>query len=166
MQNKMQNSNNGSKQATVAQQQHAARMQARIAAVQQQRAQHAAARATKHAAQQLAAQQQAFAVAVQQLAAQHGIPVAQVQLALNPNNALGARANSATGTPSNPTVMVNGVAYKPTKAVHAIAALYPTRAACIAACIAAGINPSTASTQFSVYQLAARNAAAHAAKAA
>lgn len=108
----------------------------RIAALLVQRATNNANRAAKrnHAAGMLA---------VQQLCAQYGLPL--------PVMGTAARANSATNTPSNTSIMVNGVLYKPTKAVHAIAAQCNyVRKATIAACVAAGINAATASTQFAV----------------
>lgn len=124
------------------------RMQQRIAVVQ-------ALRASKHVARIAARQQAAFITQVQQLAAQYGINTAQVLKMHNSNNTA-ARANSGTATPSAAQVMVNGVPYKPTKAVHALCAANPTatRAQLLAMCAQHGINPATASTQVGLYRAA------------
>jgi hypothetical protein len=126
------------------------RMQQRIAVVQQLRA-------SKNAARKHAAAQAAFIAGVQQLAAQHGI--ANVQHLLHTGT---ARANSATVTPSNTSVVVDGVALRPCAAVHALCAKYPhyTRAQMVQLCTDNGINKATASTQVGVYRTAAAKAAA------
>jgi hypothetical protein len=94
-------------------------------------------------AQQAAlANQQAALAEIAQIQAKYGV---SVQLTAQP------RANSATPAPSSAAILVNGVYYNPCKAVHAICAMHSTRKAAIAACIAAGINPATASTQYGIY---------------
>ena len=92
------------------------------------------------AAQQQAAKQSAYMLAVQQLAAQYGVPVP---------NTLSVRAhnNQQKHAPS----AVQGACAQ----VHAIAAQCGgVRAATLAACKAAGINPATAATQYAKYRKA------------
>lgn len=155
----MQNSKNAAQQQqqVVAQQHTVANAQSlrarRVALVQTQRAvkyraaklqAHNVAQAAWVAQQQQLQQTQAFNLAVQQLAAQYGV-------AINPTS-VAPRANSATVQPSSNVVLVNGVYLRPVAAVHAIAAQYNNRKQTIAACLAAGINPATAATQWGVYK--------------
>lgn len=129
-----------------------ARMQQRIAKVQQLRA-------SKHAARIAARNQSAFLLQVNELAVQYGINAQQLIKMHNSNNT-NARANSATVNPSAALVTVNGVPLKPCKAVHALCAANPTatRAQVLQMCAQHGINPATAATQYGVYrkQLAAQ----------
>lgn len=148
MRNNTNQANNVSKAASNA----AARNAARIAAVQQLRA-------SKNAVRAAATKQQAYMLAVQQLSAQYGVPVPSFA----PVVARNARANSATVAPSATTVSVNGVAYKPCKAVHALCATLPanaTRTQQLQLCKDNGINAATASTQVGIYRKAAATAAA------
>lgn len=125
-----------------AQKRYAARVQKALALRQQK---HATRIAAREAAQQLLAKQQAYELAIAQLAAQYGFTP--------PTVAPAPRANSATTQPSNNQVQVNGVWYKPTHAVHALAALHNgNRKATLAACAQHGINPNTAQTQFAVWK--------------
>lgn len=116
-------------------------------------------RAAKNNARKQAAAQQAYMLQVQQLAATYGMPVPS----FTPQVARNARANSATVAPSSSTVTVNGVAYKPCKAVHALCELLganATRAEQLQICKDNGINAATASTQVGIYRKAAAAAAA------
>lgn len=137
------------KQQTVLQANAVARMQQRIAKVQQLRA-------SKHAVRIATRNQQAFIVAMQELAAKHGVNPAQLLQVGN------ARANSATHKPSAPVVHVAGAALNPCKAVHALCAANPTytRAQMVQLCVDQGINPNTAKTQVGVYRAQAKAAAA------
>lgn len=138
--------NNVSKAATNA----IARNATRIALVQQLRA-------SKNAARRAAANQQAYMVQVQALSVHYGLPVPSFA----PQVARNARANSATVAPSATTVTVQGVAYKPCKAVHALCATLPanaTRAQQMQLCTDNGINRATASTQVAIYRKAAAQA--------
>lgn len=115
-------------------------------------------RAAKNVARAQRVAQANFMLAVQQAAAQYGINPAQV-LAPQQVSAY-ARANSATVVPSVASVQSVG-GLKPCKAVHAICATLPataTRAQQIAAAVAQGINPATASTQVGIYRKAALQA--------
>lgn len=134
------------------------RMQQRIAAVQEQRA-------AKHAARIADRNQRAFMLALQEQAAQYGIAPEQVAKMLGATDRA-ARANSGTIAPSNEMVVVNGVAYKPCKAVHALCDTIPnaTRAEMLELCKDNGINAATASTQVGKYRAAAKAAAAEEAK--
>lgn len=119
----------------------------RVAAVQVALMQRrVAAKQAKFAQVQHAAKVAAYQAAVAALAQQHGLPV--------PTVALAPRANSATVQPSSAVITVNGVQYKPTKAVHAIAAANPnaTRKQVLQLCINAGINQATAATQYNVFK--------------
>lgn len=123
------------------------RMQQRIAAVQ-------ALRATKHQQRIAARNAAAYQAALQQLAAQYGMQAPKVSIDLH------ARANSATVAPSAPLVTVQGVAYKPCKAVHALCDQLvqrnpdATRAEMLQLCRDNGINAATASTQVGLYRKA------------
>jgi hypothetical protein len=135
--------NNVSKAASNA----AARNAQRIATVQQLRA-------SKNAARKQVANQQAFMLQVAQLSVQYGVPAPSFA----PVVARNARANSATIAPSATTVSVQGVAYKPCKAVHALCATLPataTRKEQMQLCTDNGINRATASTQVAIYRKAA-----------
>lgn len=80
----------------------------------------------------------AFTLQVQQLQAQYGVASTQ--------------AATRTNVAQHPRSAVAGAC----KQVHAIAAQYGyNRAATLAACKAAGINPATAATQFAVAKRAA-----------
>lgn len=130
------------------------RLAQRVAQVQ-------ALRASKNAVRKQVAKQQAYQLGVAQLAAQYGLPAPSFA----PQVSAYARANSETITPSNTVVVVQGTAYKPCKAVHALCATLPataTRAEMLQLCIDNGINASTASTQVGIYRkvmLAAQKAA-------
>lgn len=103
----------------------------RIARVQQLRA-------SKNEARRVAATQHSYMLAVQQLAAQYGLPVP---------NTMSVRAynNPQKHAPS----AVQGACAR----VHAIAEQnHGVRAATLAACKEAGINPATAATQFAKWQ--------------
>jgi hypothetical protein len=103
----------------------------------------------------VAKQAKHFAATQQSNQLQYLQAVAQLQATYNITNpqhlAPNARANSATVQPSAAQIMVNGVLHTPCKAVHALAAIHHTRKATLAACALAGINPSTASTQYGIY---------------
>lgn len=123
------------------------RLMQRVAQVQ-------ALRASKNAARKQHAQQQAYMLQVQQLAAQYGMPAPNFGAQVSAY----ARANSETIAPSNTSVVVQGVAYKPCKAVHALCATLPataTRAEQLQLCKDNGINAATASTQVGIYRKAA-----------
>ena len=109
-------------------------------------------RAQRNAARVAVKQQVAFQAQVAQLAAQYGLPAPS----FSPAVAANARANSATVTPSRELVSVNGVAYKPCKAVHALCEQLPngTRAEMMQLCKDNGINAATASTQVGIYRKA------------
>lgn len=110
----------------------------RIARIQQLRA-------DKNSARRVAATQQAYMLAVQQLAAQYNMPVPNT-MSVRPFNKPQQHAPSA----------VQGACAQ----VHAIAvANQGVRAATLAACKAAGINPATAATQFAKWQKAQKLAA-------
>jgi hypothetical protein len=112
---------------------------ARLSAVQEKLL--AVARATRAAglaARKIAIQhtkQQAYMMAVQQLAAQYGVaPVTQ-------------QVRSVAGTQKHAPSTKSGAC----KQVHALAQEHNfDRAKTLAACIAAGINPATAATQFAI----------------
>lgn len=126
------------------------RLMQRVAAVQ-------ALRAVKNAARKQVAAQQAYQLQVQQLAAQYGLPAPSFA----PQVSAFARANSETIAPSNTTIVVDGVTYKPCKAVHALCATLPadaTRAQQMQLCTDNGINRATASTQVAIYRKAAAQA--------
>lgn len=110
------------------------------------RQQYQQARQAALAKQQELAKRQAFELQVAQLAAQYGIAVNPAQVA--------PRANSATFVPSSNQINVGGQYFTPCKAVHAIAASMPTatRKQVLEACIAAGINKATASTQYGLWK--------------
>jgi hypothetical protein len=119
-----------------------------------------AVRAARNAKRAQQRNQQAYMLAVAQLATQYGVaaPVHNAVVV-----AANARANSATVAPSRELVVVNGVGYKPCKAVHALCALLPadaTRAQQLEICKDNGINAATASTQVGIYRKAAAAAAA------
>lgn len=115
------------------------------AALAKRAAKHAARIAARAAAQQALANQQAYQTALAQLAATYGFAPPSITPA--------PRANSATLQPSANQIQVNGVWYKPTHAVHALAALHNgNRKATLAACAAHGINVNTAQTQFAAYK--------------
>lgn len=119
-----------------------ARNAARIAAAQELRA-------TKNSARRIAATQHAYMLAVQQLAAQHGMPVPNT-MSVRPFNKPQQHAPSA----------VQGAC----ALVHELAEQNQgVRAATLAACVARGINPATAATQFAKWQKATKAAAAQAA---
>lgn len=80
------------------------------------------------------ANKQAYTLQVQQLQAQYG--VAATSAATRTNTAVHARS------------AVQGACAM----VHQLAAQYGTRAATLAACKAAGINPATAATQYARYK--------------
>lgn len=112
---------------------------ARIAAVQAKMLQiaHAARAAAMHA-RKIAIQQtkqQSYMLAVQQLAAQYGVaPVTQ-------------QVRSVAGAQKHAPSAQSGACKK----VHEIAAANNyNRAATLAACVAEGINPATAATQFAI----------------
>jgi hypothetical protein len=147
MRNQTNQVSNVSKAASKAASNAAARNAQRIATL-------LAARAAKNAVRRAAANQQAFMVQVAQLSAQYGVPAPSFA----PVVARNARANSATVAPSATTVTVQGVAYKPCKAVHALCATLPataTRAQQMQLCTDNGINRATASTQVAIYRKAA-----------
>lgn len=130
------------------------RLAQRVAAVQ-------AVRSAKNAARKQHAAQHAYMLQVQQLAAQYGLPVPSFA----PQVSAFARANSETIAPSATMVVVNGVAYKPCKAVHALCATLPanaTRKQQMQLCTDHKINGATASTQVAIYRKAAAQAAAQA----
>lgn len=118
-------------------------------------------RAAKNAARKQHAQQQAYMLQVQQLAAEYGMPAPNFGAQVSAY----ARANSETIAPSNTSVTVMGIAYKPCKAVHALCATLPataTRKEQMQLCTDNGINSATASTQIGIYRkatLAAQKAA-------
>lgn len=117
-----------------------------------------AVRSVRNAARTAAKQQQAYMVAVQQLAVQYGVQAPSFAPAVAAN----ARANSATVSPSTESIVVQGVAYKPCKAVHALCATLPadaTRKQQMELCMDNGINRATASTQVGIYRKAAADAA-------
>lgn len=101
-------------------------------------AKRATAKNTKYATTCANANKQAYMLAVQQLAAQYGVTVPAMHTA------------RAAGTAKHAPSTVSGACAQ----VQAIAAQHTTRAATIAACIAAGINPATASTQYAKYRKA------------
>lgn len=104
------------------------------------RTQQAAARMQRVAAAQHA-KQQAYMLAVQQLAAQYGIDPAHNTLAVRTMRTAQQHAPSAQAGAC--------------KQVHTIAAqCNGNRAATLAACKLAGINPATAATQYAKYRKA------------
>lgn len=118
-----------------------------------------AVRAARNAKRAQQRNQQAYMLQVAQLAVQYGVQAPQFGAVVAAN----ARANSATVAPSRELVVVNGVGYKPCKAVHALCALLPadaTRAQQLEICKDNGINAATASTQVGIYRKAAAAAAA------
>lgn len=95
-------------------------------------AQRTAAKQAKHQQVTAAHNAAAYMQAVQQLATQYGLPAPT----------LAKRAVRTTQLHAAST------AQNPCKQVHAFADIHKTRAATLAACTAAGINPATASTQY------------------
>lgn len=103
-------------------------------------AQRTASKAVVYATAQQASNQAQYMHAVQQLAAQYGVPVPTT---------LSARS-IATAQKHAPSAIQN-----PCAMVHTIAAqCNGVRSATLAACKAAGINPSTAATQYAAYRKA------------
>jgi hypothetical protein len=129
----------------------ATRMQARIAAVLQQRE-------AKNVVRREKVAQQAFMAGVEQLAAQYGVDPSALMRAQQVAAAATARANSATIAPSRELVHVGGEALKPCKAVHALCATIPdaTRAEMLELCYDNGINRATAQTQVGKFRAAAK----------
>lgn len=113
----------------------------RIAAVQQELyVRHIAAKQAKFTQVNNAAIQKAYMLEVQQIAAKYNLPV--------PNT---MSVRSAPGTQKHAPSAMQGACAR----VHAIAAqCNGVRSATLAACIAAGINPATAATQYAKYKKA------------
>lgn len=109
--------------------------------VADKQARHAAAMSAWEATQAEMAKQKEFEQAVAQLQQQYGITLKPVA----------PRANSATEKPSPTSIMVDGVSYLPTKAVHALFHKHKgNRKAVLEEAKDLGINPSTATTQYGV----------------
>jgi hypothetical protein len=103
-------------------------------------------RAAYVAEQERLAKHQQFQLRVAELAQEYGFNPAMLSAA--------PRANSATDKPSSSAINVDGVMLTPCKAVQVLAAKHQNRKDTLAACKLAGINPSTAATQWGVWKKA------------
>lgn len=131
-----------------------ARMVARIAAVQRQRA-------AKHAQRGANRKHSAFMLQVAQVSAQYGYTAAQAAQAMGLQAVPAhSRANIATANPSASSIVIAGQHYKPTHVAWVLAnamvaaGQQPTSASVKAAAVALGqqISASTVGTQFSHWQ--------------